>query len=78
MNSLSINVISVFTLTQLEMHVSLFVEGVLILRTNIEVTKSTICMLSDNFEMKDMGVADVILEIKITRTPDGISLSQSH
>jgi len=28
--------------------------------------------------MKDLGVADVILEIKITRTPDGISLSRSH
>ena len=49
----------------------------LILRTNIEVTKSTKCMLSNNFE-KDLGVADVILEIKITRIPDEISLSQSH
>ena len=28
--------------------------------------------------MKDLGVADVILEIKITRTLDGTSLSQSH
>jgi len=28
--------------------------------------------------MKDLGTADVILEIKITRTSDGISLSQSH
>ena len=28
--------------------------------------------------MKDLGVADIILGIKITRTPDGINLSQSH
>ena len=35
-------------------------------------------MLSNSFDMKDLGVADIILEIKITRTSDGISLSQSH
>jgi len=35
-------------------------------------------MLSNNFDMKDLGVADVNLRIKITRTQDGISLSQSH
>ena len=35
-------------------------------------------MLSNNFDMKDLGVTDIILKIKITRTPDGISLSQSH
>ena len=35
-------------------------------------------MLSNNFDMKDLRVADVILGIKITRKPDGISLSQSH
>ena len=34
-------------------------------------------MLSNNFDMKNLGV-DVILGIKITRTPDGISLSQFH
>ena len=44
--------------------------------TNIEIIKSTKRMLSNN--MKDLGVADIILRIKIIRTPDGISLSQSH
>ena len=34
--------------------------------------------MSNNFDMKDLWVADVILEIKITRTPDEINLSQSH
>jgi len=32
-------------------------------------------MLSNNFDMKDLCIADVILEIKIIRTPDEISLS---
>ena len=35
-------------------------------------------MLSNNFDMKDLKIVDVILEIKIARTPDRISLSQSH
>ena len=35
-------------------------------------------MLFNNFDMNDLGVADIILEIKIIRTLDGISLSQSH
>ena len=47
----------------------------LILGTNIEIIKSTEKMLSNSFDMKDLSVTDVILEIKITRTPDGISLS---
>ena len=56
----------------------LYVDDMLILRTNIEVIKSTKRMLSNNFYMKNLGVADVILGIKITRTPDRISPSQSH
>ena len=47
-----------------------YVDDMLILGTNIEIIKSTKRMLSNNFDMKDLGVADVILEIKITRTPD--------
>ena len=46
--------------------------------TNIEVIKSTKRMLSNNFDMKNLRVADIILEINITKTLDGISLSQSH
>ena len=58
--------------------VCLYVDDMLILGTNIEVIKSTKRMLSKNFDMKNLRVADVILRIKITRTPNGISLSQSH
>ncbi|TYJ96983.1 Retrovirus-related Pol polyprotein from transposon TNT 1-94 [Cucumis melo var. makuwa] len=35
-------------------------------------------MLSANFDIKDLGEADVILGIKITRTENGIFLDQSH
>ena len=58
--------------------VCLYVVDMLILGTNIEIIKSTKRMLSNSFDMKDLGVADVILGIKITKIPDGISLSQSH
>ena len=58
--------------------VCLYVGDMLILGTNIKVIKSTKRMLSNNFDMKDLGVANVILRIKITITPDGISVSQSH
>lgn len=35
-------------------------------------------MLKARFDMKDMGLADVILGVKITRTQSGLVLSQSH
>ena len=55
--------------------VCLYVDCLLILGTNIEVIKSTEKMLSKKIDMKDLGVADVILRIKITKIADGISLS---
>ncbi|KAK6160134.1 hypothetical protein DH2020_003515 [Rehmannia glutinosa] len=35
-------------------------------------------MLNSRFDMKDMGLADVILRIKISRTSNGLTLDQSH
>ncbi|GJW75142.1 zinc finger, CCHC-type containing protein [Tanacetum coccineum] len=35
-------------------------------------------MLKSKFDMKDMGLADVILGIKIIRTHNGLVLSQAH
>jgi len=58
--------------------VCLYVDYMLILGTDIEVIKSTIRMLSNNFDIKNLGITDVILRIKIIRTPNVISLSQSH
>ncbi|KAF3685056.1 hypothetical protein FXO37_01003 [Capsicum annuum] len=43
--------------------------------SDINATKR---MLESKFDMKDFEVADVILGIRIHRTPQGLSLSQSH
>jgi len=59
-------------------HCLSLVDDMLILGTNIKIINFTKQMLSNNFDMKDLRVADVILGIKITRTPNEISLSQSH
>jgi hypothetical protein len=58
--------------------VCLYVDDMLIMGSNIKMIKSTKDMLSRSFEMKDMGVADVILGIKIIKTSEGLTLSQSH
>uniref|UniRef100_A0A2N9FGI1 Retrotransposon Copia-like N-terminal domain-containing protein n=1 Tax=Fagus sylvatica TaxID=28930 RepID=A0A2N9FGI1_FAGSY len=46
--------------------------------SNNDIIKATKRMLNSNFDMKDLGVADVILGIKITITSDGLIFSQSH
>ena len=40
--------------------------------------KATEMMLTIKFNSKDIGVVDVILEIKFSNTSDGLVLSQSH
>ena len=57
--------------------ICLYVDDMLIMGSNNEVIKTTKKMLN-KFNMKDLGVADVILEIKISKTSDGLILSQSH
>ena len=46
--------------------------------SNNEIIKTTKEMFNNKFDMKDLGVADVILGIKISKTSDGLILSQSH
>nr|GEW19254.1 zinc finger, CCHC-type [Tanacetum cinerariifolium] len=46
--------------------------------SNDKMIKSTKDMLKLKFDMKDMGLADVILGIKIIRTQNGLALSQAH
>lgn len=48
----------------------LYVDDMLIIGNNIGMIKSTKKIPTNNFNMKDMGVADVILGIKISRTSD--------
>ncbi|KAH7852065.1 hypothetical protein Vadar_020159 [Vaccinium darrowii] len=54
----------------------LYVYDMLIVGSNDRVIQSTKDMLNSKFDMKDMGLADVILGVKITRTSDGLALSQ--
>lgn len=58
--------------------ICLYVDDLLIFGSTIDVVNETKSMLSSSFDMKDLGEADVILGIKITKTANGISLDQSH
>ena len=50
----------------------------LIFGTDLVIIESTKQFLSSNFQMKDMGSADVILGIRIKRENDKLILTQSH
>ena len=55
----------------------LYVDDMLIVGSNDKMIKSTKDMLNSKFDMKDLGLADVILGIKITRTSEGLVLNQT-
>jgi hypothetical protein len=57
----------------------LYVDETLVLGTSLDVIKETNDFLSNNFEMKDLGEVDVILNIKLLREgTGGVTLVQSH
>ncbi|GJS00034.1 putative RNA-directed DNA polymerase [Tanacetum coccineum] len=56
----------------------LYVDDMLIVGSNDKMIRSTKDMLKSKFDMKDMGLADVILRIKIIRSQNGLVLSQAH
>ncbi|KAK9194952.1 hypothetical protein WN943_003067 [Citrus x changshan-huyou] len=56
----------------------LYVDDMLIVGSDDDMIKSTKNMLKSKFDMKDMGLADVILGIKISRASNGLILSQTH
>ncbi|RVW13910.1 Retrovirus-related Pol polyprotein from transposon TNT 1-94 [Vitis vinifera] len=58
--------------------VCLYVDDMLIVGSDDKMITSTKNMLNSRFDMKDMGLADVILGIKIKRTSNKLILSQSH
>ena len=59
--------------------ICLYVDDILIFGTNLKVIKEVKDFLSRCFEMKDLVVADVILNIKLLRDDyGGITLLQSH
>ena len=49
----------------------LYVDDILIFGNDINVIKEVKNFLSSNFEMKDLGEADVILNIKLLRKGNG-------
>ncbi|KAL0350010.1 UNVERIFIED_CONTAM: Retrovirus-related Pol polyprotein from transposon TNT 1-94 [Sesamum radiatum] len=56
----------------------LYVDDILLIGSCIEIITETKSFLKNKFEMKDMGEADLILGIKLIRSTDGITISQSH
>ena len=56
----------------------LYVDDMLIISSTRDIIQQVKNMLHSQFNMKDMGLGNVILSIKITKTPDEIILSQDH
>ena len=57
----------------------LYVDDILIFGNNINVIEEVKDFLSSNFEMKDLGEANVIINIKLLREENGgVTLMQSH
>jgi len=54
------------------------VDGILILETSLDAIQRVNDYLSQNFDKKDLCLTDMILGMKIFRTPNGIFLSLSH
>jgi hypothetical protein len=56
----------------------LYVDDILIFGTSIDVVNDVKSFLSQSFDMKDLGEADVILNIKLIKGENEIILKQSH
>jgi len=56
----------------------LYVDDILIFGTSIDEINDVKSFLSQNFDMKDLGEADVILNIKLIKGENGIILLLSH
>jgi hypothetical protein len=61
-----------------EVILCLYVDDILIFGTSLDVTNKVKTFLCQNFDMKDLGEADVILNIKLIKGENGITLSQSY
>jgi hypothetical protein len=58
--------------------ICLYVDDILIFGTDYESIENTKNFLSSSFDMKDLGIADVILGIRIVRNENELVLNQSH
>ena len=62
----------------LHIFISLYVDDMLIFGSNMNVINEMKSMLKSHFDMKDLGEANFILGVKITKIGDEIFLNQSH
>ena len=58
--------------------ICMYVDDMLIVGSDNKIITSTKNVLNSRFDMKDLGLDDVLLGIKIKRTSYGLILSQSH
>jgi hypothetical protein len=56
----------------------LYVDDILIFKTSLDVINEVKTFLCQSFDMKDMGEVDVVLNIKLIKGDNGITLTQSH
>jgi hypothetical protein len=62
-----------------EVILCLYVDDILIFGSSLKVIEEVKEFLTNNFKMKDLGEANVILNIKLLREDDGgVTLLQSH
>lgn len=55
-----------------------YIDDMLIIGTNKDIINSTKKMLNSNLDMKNLGLTDVILGIRIKRNAESYILTQSH
>ena len=67
LGSISVINMSILKIKKMVVILCLYVDDIFIVGSNDKMIKSTKNMLNSRFDMKDIGPADVILEIKITR-----------
>ena len=56
----------------------LYIDNMIVVVSNDKVIRSTKNILNSKFDMKDLGLVDVILCVKIIKIFDGLALSQTH
>jgi len=56
----------------------LYIDDLLIFGSNKDIIDSTKLLLQNNFDMKNLSEANMIIEMRITRTSHGIFIDQSH
>jgi hypothetical protein len=56
----------------------LYVDGILIFETSLDMFKEVNIFLCQSFDIKDLDEADVILNIKLIKGENQITLTQSH